>query len=632
MEESVAIAERPEKTVSSDLIRGHINTIILRSLYDGDKYGYEIIAEIEQKSHGQYTLKQPSLYSALKRLEKDGYVTSYWGGSVGGGRRKYFSLTEAGKAISEQNQAEWEYSRTVIDSLISDKDFDFSNPAPTAVNMRVLKETTSRVPRGEGGDEELDYAPAFGDAQELSKLEARYREQLKEVEEKRSDLDRREQAFEESMRDRSDAMLKERTWRESEIAAREQALAQKRAELEALRAQQAAEAARASRQTEEAAEELRRLQEAQQLAQTGQADQTAAEKSAHTQELLDRISSLEYELRESEAALETARRQSETQAEEDRIRTEALREDEREVYEQKIKSLETERDNQRVLYQEKLAQSLEEERSRHEQELKDQEKRILAEQEEQFRSREQQLLHRNYIDLVNTPPAEETPHDYTYYNTPAPQPAEQAQPQPVEDYKTVVHRMYANAVTGDPAAAPAQGRAKSLDGIDFTDLETRAARDGIHLQTAGGKSARAADDSASLVHKGKALFLSGIVTFLFCVALGSVLLGISASAPIPAFYPYLLWGVGLAVLLVTGLAYANRYGEHSLRRTGPVVLNVVVTYILLVIVTLIAALSARMDFTDSAQLIAWVAIPAVAYLGVILFGVVYYLQVRPKKD
>ena len=90
--------QQPEKSVSSDLIRGHINTIILRSLYDGDKYGYEIIAEIEHKSHGQYSLKQPSLYSALKRLEKDGYVTSYWGGSVGGGRRKYFSRlrTESG--------------------------------------------------------------------------------------------------------------------------------------------------------------------------------------------------------------------------------------------------------------------------------------------------------------------------------------------------------------------------------------------------------------------------------------------------------------------------------------------------------------------------------------------------------
>ena len=39
-------------TISSDLIRGHINTIILRSLYDGDKYGYDIINEIEKKSGG----------------------------------------------------------------------------------------------------------------------------------------------------------------------------------------------------------------------------------------------------------------------------------------------------------------------------------------------------------------------------------------------------------------------------------------------------------------------------------------------------------------------------------------------------------------------------------------------------
>ena len=42
--------------ISSDLIRGHINTIILRTLYDGDKYGYEIISEIESKSKGQYVL------------------------------------------------------------------------------------------------------------------------------------------------------------------------------------------------------------------------------------------------------------------------------------------------------------------------------------------------------------------------------------------------------------------------------------------------------------------------------------------------------------------------------------------------------------------------------------------------
>lgn len=80
--EENAESEDTSRSVSSDLIRGHINTIILRALYEEDKYGYEIIADIESKSHGQYSLKQPSLYSALKRLEKDGCVTSYWGGSV----------------------------------------------------------------------------------------------------------------------------------------------------------------------------------------------------------------------------------------------------------------------------------------------------------------------------------------------------------------------------------------------------------------------------------------------------------------------------------------------------------------------------------------------------------------------
>lgn len=131
--------------ISSDLIRGHINTIILRTLYDGDKYGYEIINEIEEKSKGQYSLKQPTLYSALKRLESQDFVTSYWGGVSNGGRRKYFQITDKGKKIVEQNLAEWEYSRTVIDSLISEKDYDFSNPPPSAVDFSLLKKSTTRV-------------------------------------------------------------------------------------------------------------------------------------------------------------------------------------------------------------------------------------------------------------------------------------------------------------------------------------------------------------------------------------------------------------------------------------------------------------------------------------------------------
>ena len=147
-----------KNAISADLIRGHINTIILRTLYERDKYGYEIIEEIEKKSHGQYSLKQPTLYSALKRLESQGYINAYWKTDEVslGGRRKYYTLTDSGREITEKNQAEWEYSRTVIDNLISDRSFDFSQPAPTAVDFKILKKSTSRVPVVKDDDDEDD--------------------------------------------------------------------------------------------------------------------------------------------------------------------------------------------------------------------------------------------------------------------------------------------------------------------------------------------------------------------------------------------------------------------------------------------------------------------------------------------
>lgn len=77
--------------------RGSVNNIILNSLLSGDKYGYEIIKEVEQQTNGKIKLKQPSLYSSLKRFEEKGYIDSYWGDSDIGGRRHYYSITELGR-------------------------------------------------------------------------------------------------------------------------------------------------------------------------------------------------------------------------------------------------------------------------------------------------------------------------------------------------------------------------------------------------------------------------------------------------------------------------------------------------------------------------------------------------------
>ena len=134
-------------SVNSDLIRGNVTTIILGSLWSQDRYGYDILKEIETKSEGQYKLKQPTLYNQLKRLEKQGLISSYDGDpdDTGGGRRRYYSLTAEGRNFLQKEKTEYEYSRTILDRLVSAQQFDFDkNPAP--FNAEELRPYTNKSP------------------------------------------------------------------------------------------------------------------------------------------------------------------------------------------------------------------------------------------------------------------------------------------------------------------------------------------------------------------------------------------------------------------------------------------------------------------------------------------------------
>ena len=119
-------------SVNSDLIRGNSTTIILGSLWNRDRYGYEIIQEIEEKTEGTYKVKQATLYNQLKKLEKAGLISSYEGApdDTGGGRRRYYSLTDEGRQLLSKEKNEYVFSRTILDKLISEEEFDFSTPAP----------------------------------------------------------------------------------------------------------------------------------------------------------------------------------------------------------------------------------------------------------------------------------------------------------------------------------------------------------------------------------------------------------------------------------------------------------------------------------------------------------------------
>ncbi|QQK75224.1 helix-turn-helix transcriptional regulator [Salicibibacter cibarius] len=105
-------------TISTDLIRGHTVTIILNILRQGDSYGYDIYKKIIELSGNQYELKEATLYTAFRRLEKEGYILSYWGDETQGGRRKYYRITAEGEERYEQSKKDWDFAKGVLDQLI----------------------------------------------------------------------------------------------------------------------------------------------------------------------------------------------------------------------------------------------------------------------------------------------------------------------------------------------------------------------------------------------------------------------------------------------------------------------------------------------------------------------------------
>ena len=105
-------------TLTSDLLRGHTDTIILKLLMDGDKYGYEITKLVHEQSDRLYELKEATMYSSLKRLEHDGNITAYWGDETQGGRRKYYRITAGGRRLYEANRHNWDYAKRILDHLL----------------------------------------------------------------------------------------------------------------------------------------------------------------------------------------------------------------------------------------------------------------------------------------------------------------------------------------------------------------------------------------------------------------------------------------------------------------------------------------------------------------------------------
>ena len=104
--------------ISSDIIRGHLDAIILRLIFEKDRYGYEISKEIEARTGGEFKIKEATLYAVFQRLEKKGLITSYLGNVSFGGQRRYYTITTLGRAYLGEELKEWRKTKDIIDILL----------------------------------------------------------------------------------------------------------------------------------------------------------------------------------------------------------------------------------------------------------------------------------------------------------------------------------------------------------------------------------------------------------------------------------------------------------------------------------------------------------------------------------
>jgi PadR family transcriptional regulator PadR len=92
---------------SPELLHGTLDTLVLKTLTGGRRHGYGIVRAIEEATDGVVDVEEGSLYPALYRMERKGWVEAEWGLSELGRRAKFYRLTQKGRRQLVSQTAEW---------------------------------------------------------------------------------------------------------------------------------------------------------------------------------------------------------------------------------------------------------------------------------------------------------------------------------------------------------------------------------------------------------------------------------------------------------------------------------------------------------------------------------------------
>ena len=105
-------------SISSDVIRGYNDTMILYLLQEKPSYGYEISKDIKALTSEKYVIKETTLYSAFTRMETNGFIESYSQEAENGKRRTYYRITPSGQSYYNEKCEEWNPTKEVVENFI----------------------------------------------------------------------------------------------------------------------------------------------------------------------------------------------------------------------------------------------------------------------------------------------------------------------------------------------------------------------------------------------------------------------------------------------------------------------------------------------------------------------------------
>jgi PadR family transcriptional regulator, regulatory protein PadR len=101
-----------------DLPQGTVDLLILKTLDLGPRHGWALSNRIRQVTSDSLLIQQGTLYPALHRLERRGWIRSRWGASENNRRAKYYELTRAGRKRLEQETANWQHLASLVAQVL----------------------------------------------------------------------------------------------------------------------------------------------------------------------------------------------------------------------------------------------------------------------------------------------------------------------------------------------------------------------------------------------------------------------------------------------------------------------------------------------------------------------------------